>query len=161
MQVEDTPILQNSQPLLHFEDFHPGQTIDLGAYLVTRDEILEFAHEFDPQPFHVNETSANASVLGGTAASGWHNCAILMRLICNGYLNRTAGLGSPGMDEVKWLKPVYPGETLRGEMTVLAARRSQKQPERGILTCRWDLTGPDGERKIEITGVNFVKARAS
>lgn len=148
-------------PLLHFEDFHEGQAFDLGTYHVTREEILDFAHEFDPQPFHVDEHAANSSVLGGTAASGWHNCAILMRMTCNGYLNRTAGLGSSGMDEVKWLKPVYPGETLSATMTVASCRRSASRPELGILICRWELLGPGGEKKIEVSGVNFVKVRGS
>lgn len=145
--------------LLHYEDFHEGQTFDLGTYLVTREEILDFAHEFDPQPFHVDEARANSSVLGGTAASGWHNCAILMRMICNGYLNRSAGMGSSGIDEVKWLKPVYPGETLRGTMKVVSRRVSSKRPEMGILVCRWELFNEAGEKKIEETGVNFMRVR--
>jgi len=144
---------------LHYEDFTEGRVFDLGTYQVTRDEVIAFASEFDPQPFHLDEAAAKSSVLGGLSASGWHNCAIMMRMICDGYLNHAAGLGSSGMDEVKWLKPVYAGETLTGTMTVVARRVSSKRPEMGILTCRWELFNLAGEKKVEQTGVNFMRVR--
>ncbi len=146
--------------MLHYEDFHEGQSFDLGTYHVTRDELLSFAREFDPQPFHLDEAAAVSSVLGGLAASGWHSCAILMRMICNGYLNRSAGMGSGGMDEVKWLKPVFADETLTGTMTVLSKRVSSKRPEMGILKCRWELRNVAGEVKMEQVGINFMGVRA-
>jgi len=145
--------------MLYYEDFTEGRVFDLGTYLVTRDEVIGFAREFDPQPFHLDEAAAKSSVLGGLSASGWHNCAILMRMICDGYLNDAAGMGSSGMDEVKWLKPVYAGETLTGTMTVVARRVSSKRPEMGILTCRWELFNLAGEKKVEQTGVNFMRVR--
>ena len=145
--------------LLHYEDFEAGQVFPLGPYLVTREEMLDYAWEFDPQEFHLDEEAANASVLGGLAASGWHNCAMLMRMICDGYLNRSAGMGSPGLTEVKWLKPVLAGETLIGTMTVLAARVSKSRPEMGILDCRWELFSSAGEKKVEQTGINFIRVR--
>ena len=145
--------------LLHYEDFREGQSFDLGTYHVTREEIIAFATEFDPQPFHLDDAAAKSSVLGGLCASGWHSCAILMRMMCNGYLGRAAGMGSNGLDEVKWLKPVYAGETLSGAMTVLSRRVSAKRPEMGILKCRWDLFNTAGERKMEQTGVNFMRVR--
>ena len=145
--------------LLHFEDFQVGQVFPLGPYPVTREEVLDFAREFDPQDFHLDEEAANASVLGGLAASGWHTCAMLMRMICDGYLNRSAGMGSPGLSEVKWLKPVLVGETLTGTMTVLAARISKSRPEMGILDCRWDLFNDRHEKKLEQTGINFMRVR--
>jgi len=144
---------------LHYEDFTEGRVFDLGTYQVTRDEVIAFASEFDPQPFHLDEAAAKSSVLGGLSASGWHNCAIMMRMICDGYLNDAAGMGSSGMDEVKWLKPVYAGETLTGTMTVVARRVSSKRPEMGILTCRWELFNLAGEKKVEQTGVNFMRVR--
>lgn len=146
--------------LLHFEDFPAGHEVALGTYRVTAEEIIAYATEFDPQPFHLDQAAGVASVLGGLSASGWHNCAILMRLIADGYLNRAAGMGSSGMSEVKWLKPVLAGETLSGSMTVLDARRSRSRPEMGILTCRWILKDAAGVVKVEQTGVNFMRVRA-
>jgi acyl dehydratase len=145
--------------LLHFEDFPVGKTIDLGRHQVTAEEIKAFAAEFDPQPFHLHEKAAEASLLGGLCASGWHSCAMLMRLIVDGYLGRSAGMGSNGLEAVKWLKPVYAGETVSGRMTVLSARVSAKRPDMGILQVKWELFGNGGERKVDMTGINFMKVR--
>src|SRR4029453_9218489 len=103
--------------LLHYEDFTVGESWDLGTYRVTAEEIKSFAPEFDPQFFPLDEDRARSSVLGGLSASGWHTCGILMRLMVDGYLGRTAGMGSPGTDEGKCLKPVYAGGRLNGRMT--------------------------------------------
>jgi acyl dehydratase len=146
--------------LLHYEDFTVGESFDLGDHRVTADEIKAFAREFDPQFFHLDEERAKSSVLGGLSASGWHTCGILMRLMVDGYLGRAAGMGSPGLDEVKWLKPVYAGETLRGRMTVMAKRRSRSRPEMGLVTMRWEARSLQGEAKIDMTGVNLIKVRA-
>jgi acyl dehydratase len=145
--------------LLHYEDFSEGQEIALGPYAVTAEEIVAFAREFDPQPFHLDAAAARTSLLGGLAASGWHSCAMLMRMMADAYLSRAAGLGSSGLDEVKWLKPVYAGETLTGKMTVLSKRISAKRPEMGILQCRWELFNQQTEKKLEQTGVNFIRVR--
>jgi acyl dehydratase len=145
--------------VLHYEDFHEGQVFDLGSYYVSREEVVSYAGAFDPQAFHLDEEVARNSVLGGLAASGWHSCAILMRMMADGYLNRTAGMGSSGLDEVKWLNPVLAGETLAGSMTVIAKRVSSRRPEMGILKCRWELHSEKGESKLEQTGVNFVMVR--
>lgn len=147
--------------LLHFEDFTVGESIDLGTYEVTTEEIKTFAREFDPQFFHLDEERAKSSVLGGLSASGWHTCGMLMRMMVDGYLARTAGMGSPGLDEVKWLKPVYAGESLRGRMTVLAKRQSRSRPEMGLISMRWEAYSTKGEAKVDMTGVNLVKVRAS
>jgi len=147
--------------LLHFEDFHAGQVIDLGRYKVTAEEIKGFAAEFDPQPFHLDEAAAEASMLGGLCASGWHSCAILMRMMVDSYLGRSAGMGSNGLDEVKWQQPVYAGETLTGRATILAARVSSRRPDMGILQARWELFNESGAKKLDMTGVNFMKVRQS
>jgi acyl dehydratase len=146
--------------LFHYEDFIVGESRDLGAYEVTAAEIKSFAREFDPQFFHLDEEQARSSVLGGLSASGWHTCGILMRLMVDGYLGKTAGMGSPGLDEVKWLKPVYAGETLRGRMTVLAKRQSRSRPEMGLVTMKWEALSAAGEVKIDMTGINLIKVRA-
>jgi len=145
--------------LLHYEDFHVGLTIDLGSYPVTAEEIVSFAKEFDPHPFHLDEEAGRRSILGGLCASGWHSCAMLMRMLVDGYLSRTAGMGSNGVDEVKWLKPVFAGETLKATVTVMAKRVSSRKPDMGILTMRAEIHDSRGERKMEMSAVNLVKVR--
>ena len=147
--------------LLHFDDFEVGQVIDLGTYAVTAEEIREFASEFDPQPFHLDEDAAKASLLGGLAASGWHVCAMFMRLLAEGWLNKTASMGSNGVPEVKWLKPVYAGETLSGSVTILTKRVSAKRPEMGIFQCLFELINETGEKKTEMTAVVFMRVKAA
>ena len=145
--------------LYHFEDFSPGQSFALGPYAVTREDVFAFAEEFDPQPFHLDEAAARASVLGGLCASGWHSCAMMMRMMFDSFIARTAGLGSNGVDEVKWLKPVFVDETLTGSATITALRRSAKNPAMGILTFHAQA-GHGTEAKIDMAGVFFVKVRA-
>jgi acyl dehydratase len=143
--------------LRHYEDFEVGETREFGRYEVTAEEIKAFAREFDPQLFHLDEEAGRNSILGGLCASGWHSCAMLMRMMVDGYLGGSASLGSPGIDEVKWLKPVFPGETLSARYTVVAKRKSSKNPRTGIVTMRWEVfAGPD--KKMEVTGVNLIRA---
>jgi acyl dehydratase len=147
--------------LLHFEDFAVGQEIDLGSYAVTAAEIREFAGEFDPQPFHLDEAAGKASILGGLAASGWHVCAMFMRLLADGWLNKSASMGSNGVSEVKWLKPVLAGETLSGKVTILAKRISSKRPDMGIFECLFELVNDSGVKKTEMTAVIFMRVKAA
>jgi acyl dehydratase len=147
--------------LLHFEDFAVGQVIDLGSYVVTAKEIREFANEFDPQRFHLDKEAAEASLLGGLAASGWHVCSMFMRLLAEGWLNKTASMGSNGVPEVKWLKPVYAGETLSGSVTILTKRFSAKRPEMGIFQCLFLLVNESGEKKTEMTAIVFMRVKAA
>src|SRR5436190_18063333 len=125
--------------LLHFEDFAAGESRDFGRYVVTATEIKDFAQEFDQQPFHLDEEAGKKSILGGLCASGWHTGAMLMRMMVDGYLGRSASLGSPGLDELKWLKPVFPGDALKARFTVIAKRQSSKNSGMGIITMRWDV----------------------
>jgi acyl dehydratase len=145
--------------LLHFEDFHQGQVIAIGPKLVTKDEIIAFAREFDPQPFHLDEEIATGSVLGGLAASGWHTSSLLIRLSCDAFLSRSSVLGSRGMEEVKWLKPVYCGECLSGEFVVTGLRVSKTKSSVGILRFAAFLANQGDERKIEMTGMFFMRMR--
>ena len=145
--------------LLHYEDFPEGLVIPLGTYHLSKDEVIAFAREWDPQPFHLDEAAGERSVLGGLAASGWQTSAILIRLSVEGYANRSAAMASNSMDECKWLRPVYAGETLTGRATVLSRRTSAKRPEMGILKMKFELINTDGEIKAEITGVQFMKVR--
>lgn len=145
--------------LRHYEDFHEGQVFDLGRYLITAEEIIAYAKEFDPQDFHLSDAAGKSSVLGGLAASGWQTCAILVRMATDAYINASAAMGSNGIDDVKWLRPVYAGETLTGTMTVLSKRVSTKRPEMGILKSHWELFNSDGQKKTDMTGVNFMRVR--
>jgi acyl dehydratase len=147
--------------LLHFDEFEVGQVIDLGSYALTAEEIREFASEFDPQRFHMDEAAGEASLLGGLAASGWHVCAMFMRLLAEGWLNKTASMGSNGVPEVKWLKPVHAGETLSGTVTILSKRVSSKRPEMGIFQCLFELINESGEKKTEMTAIVFMRVKAA
>jgi acyl dehydratase len=151
--------MTDSAPEFFFEDFPVGQIVDYGSYHVTAEEIVSFAREFDPQPFHVDESAAKASMLGALSASGWHICAIVMRMMVDGYFGRTASMGSTGIDEMKWLKPVFAGDRLSCRRTTLAGRVSAKRPDMGILMLRWELFDAKAEKKAEMTGINLVKVR--
>ena len=145
--------------LLHYEDFPEGLVIPLGTYHLSKDEVIAYAREWDPQPFHLDEEAAKQSVLGGLAASGWQSSAILVRLAVEGYANKSAAMASNSMEECRWLKPVYAGETLTGRATVLSRRVSSKRPEMGILKMRFELLSAAGELKVDIVGVQFMKVR--
>lgn len=125
--------------LVHFEDIPVGTIIDCGSRQVTKDEIIAFATEFDPQPHHLDEEAASRSILKGLSASGWHTCAIMMRLLVDGFAHRAASMGSPGIEETRWLKPVRPGDTLSMKGRVIGARVSKSRPEMGIVDIDWEL----------------------
>ena len=145
--------------LLHYEDFPEGLVIPLGTYHLSKDEVIAFAKEWDPQPFHLDEAAGERSVLGGLAASGWQSSAILIRLSVEGYANRSAAMASNSMEEGRWLRPVLAGETLTGRATVLSRRVSAKRPEMGILKMKFELFNTQGELKGDIVGVQFMKVR--
>ena len=127
-------------PRLHWEDFSPGQVVDCGSRLVTREEIVAFAAEYDPQPMHLDEDAARAMLLGGMVASGWHSCCMLMRLLTDAVLADSSFLGAPGMEEVKWLAPIRPGERIKARGTVLETRPSRSRPDMGFVKFRFELT---------------------
>ncbi len=127
-----------------FEDFHPGEDIVLGSKTVTRDEIIAFAREFDPQPFHLDETAGETSLLGGLAASGWHTIAMLMRMLCDGLLLHSSCNGSPGVEEVRWMRPVRPGDTLTATARVVSTRALRSRPTLGVVTFLMTLVNQDG-----------------
>lgn len=130
---------------LAFEDFMVGETVHLGSRTIDRDEIIAFAREFDPQPMHLDEQAARQTLLGGLCASGWHSCALLMRMICDAYLAESPGLGSPGLDEVRWLKPVFPGDTLTAKMTCREKRTSNSRPGVGICRLFYEMENQTGD----------------
>lgn len=145
-----------------FEDFEEGGTLVLGTKAVSAAEIVEFASEFDPQPMHLNEEAGKASILGGLSASGWHTCSIFMRLLCDGILLHSTSQGAPGIDYVKWKKPVLAGDTLTARVTVLSKRVSSKRPNLGLVTMRAEMTNQNDEQVFELqnTGMFLTRARA-
>jgi acyl dehydratase len=118
---------------LFFEDFHVGRVFELGDHDVTLDAVVSFARQFDPQPFHLDEVAAGETSYGGIIASGWHMGSVLMRLMVDGMLHDAASLGSPGIEELQWAKPVYPGDTVNGRCTVEQARESRSRPTMGLV----------------------------
>ena len=123
-------------PEIYLDDLAPGQLHELGRHTVGADEIVAFASLWDPQPFHLDEQVAARSIYGGLIASGWHTCCIFMRLFADGLLNRAVAMGSPGIDELRWLRPVRPGDTLFGRVEVVEVRPSRSRPDRGIARLR-------------------------
>ena len=142
-----------------YEDFTEGASIDLGAKHVSAAEIVEFATEFDPQPMHLDEEAGKASILGGLAASGWHTCAIFMRMLCDAFLLDSTSQGSPGIDHVKWKKPVLAGDTLTGTVTVLAKRQSKSRPQLGLVSMRSELFNQRGESVFELENTGMFLTR--
>lgn len=141
--------------MLYFEDFIVGKRRLLGSRTITQDEILRFAREFDPQPFHVDPQAAAASIFGGLIASGWHTCAIVMRAMCDGYLLDAASLGSPGVDEIRWFKPVRPGDTLSIYTTVVEARPSKSKPDRGVVVSETEAANAAGDVLMRMRGMGM------
>ena len=144
---------------LYWEDFPAGSVREFGAMPVTREAVLEFAAQFDPQPFHLDDDAAKDSLFGRLSASGWHTCAMTMRMMCDAYLLDTASLGSPGIDSLKWLKPVYPGDTLSGRLTVLEARPMNSRPQVGLARSRWELFNQHSEAVLEMEGWGMFRRR--
>jgi acyl dehydratase len=137
---------------IYFEDFWPGRVFELGSIDVTADEIVEFATKYDPQPFHVDPVAAERSPFGGLIASGWHTCALYMRLLYDGILHDSSSQGSPGMDELRWLAPVRPGDRLTGVLTVEEANPSATKPHRGTVIQRSEMTNQDGVVVLRLRG---------
>ena len=146
-------------PKFYFEDFAPGWTAEYGPRRVTREEMIGFAAQFDPQPMHLDEEAARNTMLGGLGASGWHTCCIMMKMIADGVLLDAASMGAPGIDEVKWLKPVRPGDSLTVRGSVTGVRISQSKPDRGFVTFFWEVFNDRGERVMTLTCPQMVQRR--
>ena len=143
----------------YFEDFSAGDVLPFGPHTVTRAEIIAFAAEFDPQPFHLDERAAAETLLGGLAASGWHTCAVFMRMMYDGWLRDAASMGSPGVDTLKWVQPVRPGDVLSGRSTVLETRASKSKPDRGFVKMRHEVVNGRGERVMVMENPVMLKRR--
>lgn len=144
----------------YFEDIEVGRTASFGSYAVTREEVTAFAAKYDPQPFHLSDEAAAQTHFGRLSASGWHTCAMTMAmLVAHLKENEQAGLGSPGIDELKWVKPVYPGDTLRCESEVLEKRVSASRPEMGIFKSRMRVFNQDDVMVMTFVSNGLVATR--
>jgi acyl dehydratase len=149
-------------PFLYFEDFAPGLGAGHGPLTIAKDEMLAFAREFDPQPFHLDEEAARASFVGRLIGSGWQSSALLMRLIADGFLLDSASLGSPGIEETRWLRPVLPGDRLSMRYTVLDTRESNSRPQMGFVRFRFELLNQDEKAVVEQTNwIMFARRGAT
>ncbi|WP_199503126.1 MaoC family dehydratase [Qipengyuania sp. YIM B01966] len=146
--------------MLHYEDIEIGSSHSFGQYEVTREAVMEFARQFDPQPFHLDDAAAARTHFGRLSASGWHTCAMTMAmLVKNMSVVEQAGLGSPGVDNLRWVKPVYPGDTLRCETEVIAKRRSQSRPDMGLFKSRVRTFNQHDELVLEMVSNGLIKVR--
>jgi acyl dehydratase len=146
---------------LTFEDFPVGRFGTFGPRHVSREEIVAFAAEYDPQPMHLDEAAAAKTMLGGLAASGWHLCSIMMRMMCDGFISRTASMGSPEVSEARWLVPLRPGDELTLEIDVMATRVSQSRPDMGIVTIKSTARNASGTALCEMTSPLLIGRRGT
>jgi acyl dehydratase len=143
----------------YFEDFFPGQEIRLGTCSISEEEIIAFATRFDPQPFHVDHDAARSSIFGGVIASGWQTCSMMMRLVVDGLLNESSSMGSPGLDQVRWLLPVRAGDTLSVSYLITKVKASTSKPDRGVVWSKWEATNQRGELVCTVEGMGMFGRR--
>jgi acyl dehydratase len=143
----------------YFEDYFPGSIHEFGPAGIEESEIIAFGRHFDPQVFHTDPQAAKSTVFGGLIASGWHTASLMMRLFVDHYLSHIASLGSPGVDALRWIKPVRPGDALTLRVTVTATKRSRSKPDRGILHSFIEMVNQDGEVVMSMKAVNLLLCR--
>jgi acyl dehydratase len=141
--------------LIWWEDFKVGDEAELGRHTFTEEEIVRFARQFDPQPFHLDAEQARAGPFGSLIASGWHTCAVGMRLLCDALMHRSVSLGSPGVDEIRWLKPVRAGDTIAYRRIVVESRASSTRKGVGLVKQRWEAVNQHGELVLTMEGWGF------
>jgi acyl dehydratase len=142
-----------------FEDYKPGAVYEYGYATLTRDELVDFARKFDPQPMHVDPDYAASGPFGGLIASGWHTAGLMMRLLADNYLSKVASLASPGVDELRWPHPVRAGDVLRLRVEIVEARESRSKPDRGVVRTRAELLNQDDVVVMSLLAVNMVAKR--
>ena len=143
----------------YFEDFFPGQEIDLGSRTVTEQEIIAFATDFDPQPFHVDRDAARDSIFGGVIASGWHTCSMIMRIVVDSVLGNSSSMGSPGLEKVRWILPVRPNDTLSVRYITTQVKASASRPDRGVVWSTWEARNQDGQLVCTVEGMGMYGRR--
>jgi acyl dehydratase len=143
----------------YFEDYVPGSVYEFGSVKVEAADIIEFAKRFDPQEFHTDPEAAARGPFGGLIASGWHTGSLMMRLLVDHYISKVSSLGSPGIDELRWLRPVRPGDTLRLRVTVLETTRSRSKPDRGVVRTLVETLNQNGEVAMSVKAMTLVRCR--
>jgi acyl dehydratase len=143
----------------YWEDLQPGSVRELGSVTPTTEDIKEFAEQFDPQPFHVDEVAGRRSIFGNLCASGWHTCAMAMRLTVDNFLCESSSMGSPGVETLRWLKPVYPGDTLRLKHTILEARPLRSRADTGLVRSAWEMVNQHGDKVLHMEGYGMFGRR--
>lgn len=142
-----------------FEDYRVGDVMEFGDHLMTETEILDYAHRYDPQPFHTDPEAAKASIFGGLIASGWNTAGVMMRMLIDHSVPRNASMGSPGIDELRWPRPVRPGDRLRVRQTVVEVVPSRSKPDRGIVRQFTEVLNQDGEAVMTMKGMTMLRRR--
>ena len=145
--------------MLYWEDFIPGETVEIGRHTFGEQEMIEFARQFDPQPFHTDPDAAQHSFFGGLIASGWHTCAIAMRLMVEYYIAQSASAGSPGVENIRWPAPVRPGDTITYRRVILESRPSKSKPDLGLLRSRTEASNQRGEIVMTMEGWGLFRRR--
>lgn len=158
MKEQDLPVAVDQR---FFEDYPPGAVALYGPIVVDEAEVIDFARRYDPQPFHVDRAAAERSPFGGLIASGWHTSAMMMRVLVDRYFSPVAGLGSPGIDQLRWTAPVRPGDRLYVKVTVVDARRSASKPDRGLVRLATEVQKEDGTPAMTMQALTLVKARSA
>ena len=148
-----------SRILHYWEDLAPGSVRELGHVTPGAEEIKEFAEQFDPQPFHLDELAGRRSIFGNLCASGWHTCAMAMRLTVDNFLSQSSSMGSPGLENLRWLKPVYPGDTLHLRHTILESRPLRTRADTGIVRSSWEMFNQNGEKVLHMEGYGMFGRR--
>lgn len=144
---------------MYFEDFFAGQEMELGSKTVSEEEIIAFATDFDPQPFHVDHDAGAASIFGSVIASGWHTCSMMMRLVVDSVLGNSSSMGSPGLEKVRWILPVRAGDTLTVRYLTTQVKASASRPDRGVVWSTWEARNQDGALVCTVDGMGMYGRR--
>jgi acyl dehydratase len=145
----------------YFEDYRAGEIFEFGERLITKEEIIQFATLYDPQPFHLDDEAAKKTHFGRLAASGWMTASVVMRMMVDNYISRVSSLGSPGIDELRWSKPVHAGDVLHVRVTILETRASKSKPDRGLMYCLNEAYNQHNEPVMSYKGWGFYKVRGA
>jgi acyl dehydratase len=143
----------------YWEDLQPGSVHQLGSITVSAQEIKDFAQQYDPQPFHVDEDAGRRSIFGSLCASGWHTCALAMKLTVANFLNESSSMGSPGLENLRWLKPVYPGDTLRLQYEITESRPLRKRIDTGLVRSSWEMFNQHDDQVLHMEGYGMFRRR--
>jgi len=143
----------------YFEDYTVGEIAEFGDYPITEQEIVEFATRYDPQPFHIDAAAAAQTIYGGLIASGWMTGSVMMRLLVDNFISPLSSMGSPGIDELRWYKPVRAGDRLHMRVTILEKRRSESKPDRGVIRVQQEAINQNGEAVMSFRGMGMYKCR--